>query len=505
MRDGLRGFAEAHVIGEEAAEAVAGEMLQPVHAMALIGAQVDAEGFRDLDGDDFRLAAEALDIGFDGGRVLPARGEHVLEFEHGGGSTDGQDQRLLGGAAGGFDKVAHDGEQAADALGRELDDAAVLHAGDQLVADDLRRIDAAACQQMFEDGQQRVAHAVDLDAEFEREIALVGILDRDVDIADIIRELRAEIGVDAALPAERVELGHAHGDEMVPLRGGFRATEDHDALAAGGFAVGHAHLNEAVRAQHIQGGGLGGDVAADEGDVAGGFEADELGIVRAVHAHAAIVEIQGQHVDHALAAGIIRGLQAAQAQHRGGGTLMHGRTRLRRIGEDRRDLGGARAAAGRADAWGRRLVGAFLRRDDGVDQRFRRVLAQGGEALQRFQRGGGQMLALHLAAAAIALGEGDAAAMDDRRDRRRPFRAELVGAADGVALQGDIRHLREEPAAGEDSGVEHLLKIFSGIRHRHRLTPFIQICSAGFGLASIPKNGAKGCNSRSLGKGQGGR
>ena len=73
-------------------------------------------------------------------------------------------------------------------------------------------------------------------------------------------------------------------------------------------------------------------------------------LIGAVHPHAAIVEIQRQHVDHALAAEFIRAVQAAQAQHRGGGTFQHRGAGFRRIRQDGGDLGGAGAAAGGADA-----------------------------------------------------------------------------------------------------------------------------------------------------------
>ena len=116
-------------------------------------------------------AAEALGIGRDGAGVVPPRRQQVLEIQHAGGFAVRQQQLALGGAVGGVEQVGHDREQAADALGRQLQEPAVLEAGDQLAIDDLRRVDAAALEQAGEDGHQGDAGAIDLDAEVQRERA----------------------------------------------------------------------------------------------------------------------------------------------------------------------------------------------------------------------------------------------------------------------------------------------------------------------------------------------
>ena len=46
--------------------------------------------------------------------------EHILQFQHRNRGADRQDQAFIDGAAGGFDQIAHDREQALDALGGEL-------------------------------------------------------------------------------------------------------------------------------------------------------------------------------------------------------------------------------------------------------------------------------------------------------------------------------------------------------------------------------------------------
>ena len=107
----------------------------------------------------------------DDGAVLPARGDQVLQIQHAGCGGGVQHHGLAGGAAGGLDQVVHHRQQAGDPVGRQLEDAAVVEAGDDLAVDDPSRGHAAAFVQAHEDRQQRVAGAVDLDAEIERESA----------------------------------------------------------------------------------------------------------------------------------------------------------------------------------------------------------------------------------------------------------------------------------------------------------------------------------------------
>jgi hypothetical protein len=196
-----------------------------------------------------------------------------------------------------------------------------------------------------------VAFAVDLYAEFQGEIAFVGVLHGDVEFADVLDHARAEIGVDLGLPALRLELWDADGDKTVPVGGGFGAAEDEDALAAGGFAVRDGHLDEVVGAECVEGGGFGFWVAADEGGASGGFDAEKIVLVGAVDQDAAVVEVQGQDVDEAGAAEFVGGIDAAQAQDGGGFALLDPAVDIGG-GELLRDDGGFGAAAGGADFGG---------------------------------------------------------------------------------------------------------------------------------------------------------
>ena len=107
----------------------------------------------------------------DRGAILPARGDQVLQVEHGGRLAGIQLQCLAVDTAGGRDQVVHNRQQAGDPFDRQFQDAAVGEAGDHLAIDDPGRRDAATLAQAQQDRQQRMAHAVNLDAEVEREFS----------------------------------------------------------------------------------------------------------------------------------------------------------------------------------------------------------------------------------------------------------------------------------------------------------------------------------------------
>jgi hypothetical protein len=388
--DGLGGFAEAHVVGEEGAEAVFAQMLEPVDAVLLVGAEFGLEAGGDGDRGDGGAVAEAGGVGFDGAGVVPAGGQQVFEVEDAGGFGGGELDDVFAGAAGGVEQVGHDGEEAADAFGGEFEDAAVVERGEEFAVDDLGGFHAAAVEQAGEDGEQGDAGAVDLDAEIEREAAGRGVGDADVGFADGLDDAGAEFLVDLVLPAEDLECRDAAGDEGLPAFRGIAAAEDVGEAAAGGGAFGEAHLGEAVGGDHRQGRGFGGAVAADEGlgleAALDGFGLDELTFVLGGGERAAVVEIDGEGVDALHLAHFVRAVDPAQAQDRDGGGLDEGGvggavadgSRALAAGEgaafrgfgDRRRWGrggGGLAEAGAADfaAGGIDVPGAGVAEDDG--------------------------------------------------------------------------------------------------------------------------------------------
>ena len=90
MREGLQGFSEAHVIGENAVKTVVGEKLQPAEAIDLIMAEIRLDGGRHLGGrQTFDVAQIAAELGkraggfraFDGERVGHAGGAETIEAQ----------------------------------------------------------------------------------------------------------------------------------------------------------------------------------------------------------------------------------------------------------------------------------------------------------------------------------------------------------------------------------------------------------------------------------------
>ena len=254
--NGLRGLAQAHVVGQEAAQPMRAQVLQPGDAVLLVGAQRGLEPGRHVDGRDLRRATELGGVGLDGARIVPPRGQQVFEVEQAGSLGGLELEAAVGGAPSRIDQVRHHGQQTADALGRQLEDAAVVQAGDELAIGDEGRVHAAAVEQAREDGQQRHAGAVDLDAEIERERAgFAGagarrghVADAEVVLADRLHRARPELLVDPVAPAQRHQHRHALAHEPLPAFGGVAAAEQVDDTALGARGVRHPHLVEAVLA-----------------------------------------------------------------------------------------------------------------------------------------------------------------------------------------------------------------------------------------------------------------
>ena len=105
--NGLGGFAQPHVIGEQPAEAVFPQVLQPVDALLLIRAQARGEARRQRHVWDVGDVAETRDMRRDRGAILPARGDQFLQVEYGGRLAGIQLQCLAVDTAGGRDQVVH--------------------------------------------------------------------------------------------------------------------------------------------------------------------------------------------------------------------------------------------------------------------------------------------------------------------------------------------------------------------------------------------------------------
>ena len=100
-----------------------------------------------------RQLAEPLDGGGHLGGVLPPRGQQFLEVQHRGRLAGRQQEGGIGAVGGRLHQVAHHGHQAAHPVGGQADHAAVLQAGDQLVAQGAQRVRPA----LHQPGQDRAA------------------------------------------------------------------------------------------------------------------------------------------------------------------------------------------------------------------------------------------------------------------------------------------------------------------------------------------------------------
>ncbi len=91
--------------------------------------------------------------------------------------------------------------------------------------------------------------AIHLNAEVERELAGLGILDTDIVIADGLDQSRSEVAVDLVAPTLGLQRRNTIGDEALPALRCVAAAIDEDHAASGGEALGDPHLAEALFAK----------------------------------------------------------------------------------------------------------------------------------------------------------------------------------------------------------------------------------------------------------------
>ena len=195
--EGLQGFAEAHVIGEDAVQAVVGEKLEPAETIELIGPELGPDGGGKLGGrqaaDVAQIAAEFRQrLGgfgtFDGQRVGHASGAEPVEpdgpiaagvaveqvadlldhFEETfGGEADVAVRRLVAGQQQGFRDLFRIGETQVPILGdgagdlRDQADGFAVELGGDIKAEP---VDAVITIRL--DGGEKLADVVDGEVEF---------------------------------------------------------------------------------------------------------------------------------------------------------------------------------------------------------------------------------------------------------------------------------------------------------------------------------------------------
>ena len=236
-RDGLEGFAEAHLVGEDAAEAVAVEVPEPGDADLLVGAKQGVERGCDGGGGELGQVSKRFAAGAPTGGRLIVRNEFVDEFlnfgDAGGGDAPGAAGG--GGRGGAAGEGSLGGGQAGDFFRREKVDPALIF--------DVTTVGG-------EGGAELVfADAAGLEAEGEGELA-AGLDDLALDVGlgelgGVFVEVFGEVGVEFV----------AEGSEV-----GCEKVEGFMAVAEPPFAGGGVE-GEAVGFDEVEGGGVAGVLA----------------------------------------------------------------------------------------------------------------------------------------------------------------------------------------------------------------------------------------------------
>ncbi len=282
MSDGLEGFAEAHVVGEDAVEAVSGEELHPAEAVGLVVAQGGLEDGGCGEG------LEALEVGeFLGEFVDFVRRIDAEAVEAGeGGGVEG----VEAGFAGEFrvDEGGEVAEDAADTAGGELEGVAIGEGGVDVAGIGAVEgfFEKVVFEQAGEDGEEVVFFPGDVEADGEREPAAiawgeVGVPGGGVGIEDAV----AYGFVEGDGPAEGFELGCHFAAELMPEGIGWDAGGIGEPAVGDGFFFAGGEVEEELPGGvvvegreagflELAGGGVFGG-----GDFGGGGVAEDAGVI----------------------------------------------------------------------------------------------------------------------------------------------------------------------------------------------------------------------------------
>ena len=222
MRECLHGFAQAHVVGEDAAEIEFAQKLQPVEPPPLIVAQCRAQPGGRRDRLHPRKAAQPFREGAQPLAAQPAQPCRGLDL----GERDGLAHRDADCAGGrqvlGMEQFDEGGEDCLGAVERERDMSAIFKTAEHNAAD-RDRVDAAvqvahAAQQRSQHRQQLHPFATDLDAEIERKPPSASLGYRRVPVAVAGNDARAELRIDFDAPAVPLQRGHGAVNKTSPRR-----------------------------------------------------------------------------------------------------------------------------------------------------------------------------------------------------------------------------------------------------------------------------------------------
>lgn len=219
MGEGLDGFTEAHIVGEDATEVELAKELDPTQAIDLVGTQGGAEPEGRGDGSGLGRLPESIGEGFEIGMgfPLPIGGLGKVAELDGAEAMDGEATGGVEGAGG--VKFHQGGEDGAEAIDRERDAATVGEGDEHLVIRlafgeglGVEGVEVLA-KALEEDGEQVDFLVADADTEFEVEPVGVGMfIGMEVPaIGTVDGTFEAGVGFD--FPTGGLELGQAFMEE----------------------------------------------------------------------------------------------------------------------------------------------------------------------------------------------------------------------------------------------------------------------------------------------------
>ena len=317
MGERLRGLAQAHVVGQDAGEVVAYEMLQPGQAFELVGAQLGAEARRCGDGADALGVAQARG---DRGDLLASAAGQVEVGQAGG--VELRQPPVVVGAVEEVDQRAH---QRLDARRANAQAAQGLVLQDhRLVVVDVVQASGKPArivrEQAGEQRRQRQCLAVDLDARRQAEPAVLVLVDVEHQVVDIDGVV-AEVGREGDLPAFRAQRRHGLGHEVGPGRLARQPERIGGQAAEARLHRTRRDAGEAGRGEALRGGALGLLVAGQARAAAVGQGVEEAGVA-GIHGDRAVAESDQGEVELVGAVGCVLakarvvGGARFQAQHR---------------------------------------------------------------------------------------------------------------------------------------------------------------------------------------------
>ena len=237
MGEGLQGFAEAHVIGEDAVQAVAGEKLHPVKTGELIVAQGGMHARVGRNGLD---AGKVVELG--GELCEVRRGFETKAFEPGERcGIQCVEARFFGKL--GINQRSEMMQDAAHAADREFQGISIRQRCVDIT--EIRAVEGflqkIAFQQLSEDRQQVVAFAADIEADREAEPAAVLRRERAVPVRGIgLENAVPDVVIDGDGPAGFFETADHFAAEPVPEMIDIDAAGIGKPAVAGGCVFGFA-------------------------------------------------------------------------------------------------------------------------------------------------------------------------------------------------------------------------------------------------------------------------